>query len=275
MELKSKRRVFFKEKANHEISESLRVIRTNLHFLDEKERGRTILVTSSTPREGKSFIAANYAMSIAITGKKVLLIDCDIRRPRAHESFGKKVEMGLESVLMGDKNPRDVILKEVEENLDVLPTKHMNFNVTELFLGDRMKRVIEELKDEYNTIVLDTPPLVVASDGAILSKYCDGVVFVVSYDQVSKSELEFSKKMLDNAGANLYGFVVNRVEKNGFSYGNYCYYNNNYTYYKDYYLDEERGQSRSKPKSKMEKYMEKLKKAYRRELSGNQKGKKY
>lgn len=275
MELKSKRRVFFKEKANHEISESLRVIRTNLHFLDEKERGRTILVTSSTPREGKSFIAANYAMSIAITGKKVLLIDCDIRRPRAHESFGKKVEMGLESVLMGDKNPRDVILKEVEENLDVLPTKHMNFNVTELFLGDRMKRVIEELRDEYNTIVLDTPPLVVASDGAILSKYCDGVVFVVSYDQVSKSELEFSKKMLDNAGANLYGFVVNRVEKNGFSYGNYCYYNNNYTYYKDYYLDEERGQSRSKPKSKMEKYMEKLKKAYRRELSGNQKGKKY
>lgn len=275
MELKSKRRVFFKEKANHEISESLRVIRTNLHFLDEKERGRTILVTSSTPREGKSFIAANYAMSIAITGKKVLLIDCDIRRPRAHESFGKKVEMGLESVLMGDKNPRDVILKEVEGNLDVLPTKHMNFNVTELFLGDRMKRVIEELRDEYNTIVLDTPPLVVASDGAILSKYCDGVVFVVSYDQVSKSELEFSKKMLDNAGANLYGFVVNRVEKNGFSYGNYCYYNNNYTYYKDYYLDEERGQSRSKPKSKMEKYMEKLKKAYRRELSGNQKGKKY
>lgn len=275
MELKSKRRVFFKEKANHEISESLRVIRTNLHFLDEKERGRTILVTSSTPREGKSFIAANYAMSIAITGKKVLLIDCDIRRPRAHESFGKKVEMGLESVLMGDKNPRDVILKEIEENLDILPTKHMNFNVTELFLGDRMKRVIEELKDEYNTIVLDTPPLVVASDGAILSKYCDGVVFVVSYDQVSKSELEFSKKMLDNAGANLYGFVVNRVEKNGFAYGNYCYYNNNYTYYKDYYLDEERGQSRSKPKSKMEKYMEKLKKAYRRELSGNQKGKKY
>ncbi|SJZ58635.1 capsular exopolysaccharide family [Cetobacterium ceti] len=275
MELKSKRRVFFKEKANHEISESLRVIRTNLHFLDEKERGRTILVTSSTPREGKSFIAANYAMSIAITGKKVLLIDCDIRRPRAHESFGKKVEKGLESILLGEKNSRDVILKEVEKNLDVLPTKYIKSNVTELFLGDRMKRVIEELRDEYNTIVLDTPPLVVASDGAILSKYCDGVVFVVSYDQVSKSELEFSKKMLDNAGANLYGFVVNRVEKNGFSYGNYCYYNNNYTYYKDYYLDEERGQSRSKPKSKMEKYMEKLKKAYRRELSGNQKGKKY
>ncbi|MCJ8342942.1 MAG: CpsD/CapB family tyrosine-protein kinase [Cetobacterium sp.] len=275
MEIKSKRRVFFKGDENHEISESLRVIRTNLHFLHEKENGRVVLVTSSTPKEGKSFIAANYAMSIAITGKKVLLIDCDIRRPRAHESFGKKVKKGLESVLTGESNPRDLILKNVEENLDVLPTKHMNFNVTELFLGDKMKKVLDDLKGDYNTIVLDTPPLVVASDSAILSKFSDGVVFVVAYDQVSKKELEFSKKMLDNAGANLFGFVVNKVEKSGFSYGNYCYYNNNYTYYKDYYMDEGKEEYISKPKKGIEKYMDRLKKTYKRQLSGDQKGKKY
>lgn len=278
MERKSKRRVFFKGEDNHEISEALRVIRTNLHFLQEKEEGRIVLVTSSTPKEGKSFVAANYAMSIAITGKKVLLIDCDIRRPRAHESFGKKVERGLESVLTGEAEVKDLILRNVEENLDVLPTKHMNFNVTELFLGDKMKEILDSLKGEYNTIVLDTPPLVVASDSAILSKFADGVVFVVAFDQVAKSELEFSKKMLENAGANLYGFVVNKVDKSGFSYGNYGYYNNNYTYYKDYYMDEGKNNHSmelEKPRKGLDMYLHRIKKAYRRQFSGDQRGKKY
>lgn len=264
---KNRRKIFFKGEENQEISEALRVIRTNLHFLDDKEMGRVILVTSSTPREGKSFIAANYAMSIAITGKKVLLVDCDIRRPRAHESFGKMVDKGLESILLGKNNIKNVILKEVEKNLDILPTKYIKSNVTELFIGDKMKNIIKELKEVYNTIILDTPPLVVASDGAILSQYCDGVVFVVSYDQVSRNELEFSKKMLDNAGANLYGFIVNRVEKNGFSYGNYCYYTNNYNYYKDYYTDE------NKKENKKNGYFQKVKTVYKREFTGNQKGK--
>lgn len=272
---RSKRRVFFKEDNHHAISESLRVIRTNLHFTNSKEVGRTVLVTSATPKEGKSFVAANYAMSIAITGKKVLLIDCDIRRPRAHESFGGKVERGLESILTEGADVKSVIVKEIEENLDILPTKHMSHNVTELFLGDKMGEIIEKLKDEYNTIVLDTPPLVVASDAAILSKHSDGVVFVVAYDQVSKSELEFSKKMLSNAKANLYGFVVNKVDRSGFSYGNYGYYNNNYSYYKDYYADEESEPRLEIPKKGFAGKIEILKKVYRKHLLGDQRGKKW
>lgn len=272
---KSRRPIFFKGDKDHAISESLRVIRTNLHFLNNVEKGRVILVTSSTPKEGKSFVAANYAMSIAITGKKVLLIDCDIRRPRAHESFGTKVTQGLESVLTEKTDIRSVILKETEKNLDILPTKHMSHNVTELFLGDKMKEIIEELKDEYNTIVLDTPPLVVASDAAILSKHSDGVIFVVAYDQVSKSELEFSKKMMSNAGANLYGFIVNKVDRSGFSYGNYGYYNNNYSYYKDYYMDEGVAEEIKPPKKGIAGKIEELKRVYRRQLSGDQRGKKW
>ena len=143
MENRTKRQLFFKDANNHEMNEALRVIRTNLHFLNEKEGERTVLVTSTTPKEGKSTIASNYAMSIAITGKKVLLIDCDIRRPRAHESFGVSFNNGLESVLSGEHEVQDVILREVEKNLDILPTRNVAHNVTELFLGDKMKALLD------------------------------------------------------------------------------------------------------------------------------------
>lgn len=276
MENRTKRQLFFKDADNHEMNEALRVIRTNLHFLNEKERERTVLVTSTTPKEGKSTIASNYAMSIAITGKKVLLIDCDIRRPRAHESFGVSFNSGLESVLSGECAVEDVILREVEKNLDILPTRNVAHNVTELFLGDKMKALLQELKGKYNTVILDTPPLIIASDAAILSKHCDGVVYVVAYDQVAKRELEFGKTMLNNAKANIYGFVVNKVDKNGLSYGNYGYYNNNYSYYKDYYTEEGEALARAyKPQKGFKGFIEKLKRDYKRQLSGDQKGKRW
>ena len=272
----SKRKIFFKDVNNYEMNEALRVIRTNLHFLNEKETARTILITSTTPKEGKSTIASNYAMSIAITGKKVLLIDCDIRRPRAHESFGVSFDKGLESVLAGECEVDDVILKDVEKNLDILPTRNATHNVTELFLGDKMKGLLQFLKNKYNTVVLDTPPLIVASDAAILSKHCDGVVYVIAYDQVAKRELEFGKTMLNNAKANIYGFVVNKVDKNGLSYGNYGYYNNNYSYYKDYYTEEGDALARTyKPQKGFKGLVERLKREYKRQLSGDQKGKRW
>ena len=209
----SKRKIFFIQEDNMEATEAFRTVRTNLAFQNDKEIGRKIMVTSSIPGEGKSTLAGNYGASLAIAGKKVLLIDCDIRRPRAHESFGIKVERGLESVLTENVNPKDVIIKDLIPNFDLLPTKHMRYNVTELFIGDKMKEVISSLENEYNTIILDMPPLAVASDAAILSKYVDGVVVVVAYDQVAKRELEFTKEMLSNAGANIYGFVVTKVDK--------------------------------------------------------------
>lgn len=216
-------------------NEALRVIRTNLHFLNRKNKGRIFLIASSVPKEGKTTVASNYAKSIAVTGKKVLLIDCDIRRPRAHESFGISFDKGLESFLSGEKMIEEIVLKNIENNLDIIPTRNLTNNITELFLGDRIKVLLESLKDNYNTIVIDTPPLIVASDAAILSEYCDGIIYVIGYDQVSKKELEFGKSILDNANANIYGFIVNRINKHGFLYGNYRYYNYNYSYYKDYY----------------------------------------
>ena len=269
----SKRGIFFVTDERPEITESFRTLRTNLAFLREKHHGKTLLFTSSIPAEGKSTVASNYAASLAIAGRKTLIIDCDIRRPRAHESFGIKIEKGLECALTHDEPVKDLIMKNVLPNLDLLPTKNMKNNVTELFLRDKMKDIIGSIKDEYDTIILDTPPLAVASDAAILSRDVDGVVVVVGYDQVAERELKFTKEMLDNAGANIYGFIVNGVEKKAMSYGNYGYYTNYYSYYEEYYNDDNGNKKKrkvhKKPKNKFEAFMYRLKEEYARHLSGD------
>ena len=268
-----RRGVFFVNHERAEITEAFRTLRTNLAFLREKHDGKTLLFTSSIPAEGKSTVASNYAASLAIAGRKTLIIDCDIRRPRAHESFGIKIEKGLECILLDDAPVDGLIMKEVLPNLDLLPTKNMKNNVTELFLRDKMKDIIGSIKDEYDTIILDTPPLAVASDAAILSRDVDGVVVVVGYDQVAERELKFTKEMLDNAGANIYGFIVNGVEKKAMSYGNYGYYTNYYSYYEEYYNDDNGNKKKrkvhKKPKNRFEAFMYRLKEEYARHLSGD------
>jgi capsular exopolysaccharide synthesis family protein len=231
----AERKLFFNIDDHGPIAEALRVLRTNIHFIDEKEK-KTVIVTSSIPKEGKSFIAANYAMSEAMVGQKVLLIDCDLRRPRAHSSFGIADHHGLGEILMGDKKAEDVIVKEVEKNLDLLPTKHLEHNVTELLQGKKMGLLIKELQEIYDLVVIDTAPLIVATDAAILSKIADGVIFVNGYDMASKKELMYAKEILSSAGANLYGMVVNKIDKSGYGYGykNHGYYNYNYKYYQEY-----------------------------------------
>jgi capsular exopolysaccharide synthesis family protein len=230
---KSERKLFFKDDQDSHLAESLRVLRTNIHFMEESEN-RVIVFTSTIPKEGKSTVAANYAMSVAISGEKVLLVDCDIRRPRAHSSFGIEISKGMGDVLLGNASIDDVILKDVEGGLDILPSKHLKENVTELFLGNRMKKLLEDLRERYDLIVLDTPPIAVATDSVILSEYADGVVYVVGYDMVSKKQLLQSKKLLDRAGAKIYGIEANKINKEAYSYGNYGYYNNNYAYYEEY-----------------------------------------
>lgn len=224
--------VFFDDDKEH-IAEAIRILRTNLYFTESKDR-KVILMTSSIPKEGKSTVAANYALSVAISGEKVILVDCDIRRPRVHDSFGLKVYRGFEEVLMGRRELDDVILRDVMKNLDILPAKSHGENVTELFLGKRMRDILEKLKERYNLIVLDTPPLAVATDAALLSTYADGVVYVVGYNMVFKKELLNGKKLLNKAGATIYGVVVNKVDKGGYALGNYGNYSSNYKYYNDY-----------------------------------------
>lgn len=210
------------------LDEAFRAIRTNLHFLNEKENSRVILITSSIPKEGKSVVASNYAMSLAKIGEKVLIIDCNLKKTKIDEKFGLFFEKGLESTLVGEYEVEDLILKNVEKNLDVLPIKKITDDITSFFLKKNLKTILDEVIEKYDAIILDTPSLIVSSDAAILSKYCDGVIYVVGYNQITQKELEFGKRILDKAKANIYGFIVNKVDKNGILYGGYKYYNKDY-----------------------------------------------
>ncbi|MGL5542335.1 MAG: CpsD/CapB family tyrosine-protein kinase [Fusobacteriaceae bacterium] len=227
------RKLFFKGESEDQIAESFRLLRTNIHFLDEK-KNRVIIVTSTIPKEGKSSVASNYAMAEAIGGNRVLLIDSDIRRPRAHTSFGIQVEKGLSDVLLGTAELKDVIMKDVEKNLDIIPANYFRGNVTEMFLSKNLSKYIDELRGLYDLIVIDTPPLTVATDALLLAEHGDGIIYVVAYDMVTKRELEHSRKLIDRSGVKIYGIVMNKVDKSGYSYGNYGYYNYNYHYYNEY-----------------------------------------
>ncbi|MGL4358066.1 MAG: polysaccharide biosynthesis tyrosine autokinase [Cetobacterium sp.] len=264
-----------KNTVNYKMNEAFRVIRTKLYFKNDKKTARTMIITSSIPGEGKSTIALNYAESIAITGKKVLLIDCNIRKSNLRESFDISFDKGLETILLERGEVKNLILKNIRKNLDILPTKSMNFNVTDINLGDYIKILLNELKHEYNTIILDTSSLIIASDAAILSEHCDGIIYVVGYDQVSKRELEFGKAILDDAKANMYGFIVNGVEGNLSSCINYGYYNN-YSYYKDYYTGMKEELVKEQQYSKgIRGIIEKIKREYKKQLYFGKKVKKW
>lgn len=210
------------------LDEAFRAIRTNLHFLNEKENSRIILITSSIPKEGKSVVVSNYAMSLAKIGERVLIIDCNLKKPTIHEKFKLFFDKGLEFVLSEECEVEDLILKNVKKNLDILPIKKIPHDTLKLFFKNKIKTILNEVIEKYDAIILDTPSLIVSSDAAILSKYCDGVIYVIGYNQVTQEELEFGKKILNNAKANIYGFIVNKVDKNAVLYGGYRHYNKDY-----------------------------------------------
>lgn len=232
-----KRDIFFDSDKLKEVRESIRLIRTNINFIDLKEK-KTILFTSSIPKEGKTTITGNYAFSEAMAGKKVVLVDCDIKRPRIDKSYNLESKYGVVDYLKGKKSLDDIIVKNVRKNLDIIMGGKASEDTTELFLSKNLQKMIEELQNKYDLVIIDTPPLAVGTDGAIISQYCDGIVFIVSYDQVHKVELEFAKKILDTAKSKIYGIVINKVLNEGYSYGEYGYYSYNYTYYKNYYKTE-------------------------------------
>lgn len=219
--------IFFKKDSDNYLLEAFRVLRSNIHFL-EKKPNKMIVFTSTIPNEGKTTVSINYAMSVAITGKKVILVNCDIRRFRPFGGLKMEVANGIESVLLGEKKLNEVIIKGFEENLDILPSKHLNGDITELFLGDRIKELLEDLRKRYDLIVLDTPPLTIATDAAILSEYADGVIYVCGYDMVKKEKMLRTKKILKRAGAKIYGVVINKIDKNRYiteyGYDEYKYY---------------------------------------------------
>ncbi|WP_027308873.1 CpsD/CapB family tyrosine-protein kinase [Caloramator sp. ALD01] len=206
------------------ISESYRTLRTNIQFSSFDKDIKTIVVTSSAPGEGKSTTVGNLALVMAQSGKKVLLIDADLRKPTVHKKFKLSNQTGLTNILIEDKNPFEVIQK-YSDNLYILTSGILPPNPAEVVASNKLKNFINEMKNHFDYILLDSPPVIAVTDAQILSSFLDGVILVVSSGEAEKELVKKAKDLLDKVNANIIGVVLNKLElKSRKGYGYYYYY---------------------------------------------------
>ncbi|MBR0431268.1 polysaccharide biosynthesis tyrosine autokinase [Candidatus Saccharibacteria bacterium] len=207
------------------VSENIKSLRTNLQFTAVDQNIRTILMTSSNAGEGKSFVSANLAISFAQADKRVLLIDCDLRRGRIHKLFGAVNTLGLSDLLASDLKSFSKYVRPTKmKNLDIITCGTYPPNPSELLASKKNKRLIKILSDFYDVVILDGAPVGGLADSVILSSFVDETLIVVKDAHTSKTELLAAKDSLDKVGARIAGLVFNMVNKKASKYYNNYYY---------------------------------------------------
>jgi capsular exopolysaccharide synthesis family protein len=227
------------------VSEAYRTFRTNIQFARFEHPLKTLLVTSAGPGEGKSTTVANLAITMAQMGTKTLLVDADLRRPVLHSIFEQEKNLGLTNVLLGNTHVDDAIHELGVKNLSLLCCGTLPPNPSELLGSEAMKKLVEQLKEKYDIILFDSPPVVAVTDAAVLSAQIDGVILVISSGETTRNAEIRAKTLLNNVRAQILGAVLNNVKMAG-RYGSYYYY-----YYYHYYGP--RGETDRKRKKKRRK----------------------
>jgi capsular exopolysaccharide synthesis family protein len=194
------------------VAEAYRTLRTNLEFASLERPLRTLLVTSPGPEEDKSVVLANLAVVIAQAGKRVILVDGDLRRPRQHELFGLSNAVGLSTVLRGEASVALPLADGGVAGLSVLPSGPLPLNPAELLASRRMSELIATLSDQADMVLFDAPPVVAVTDAAILAGQVDGVLLVIHARQTRREHAQRAKDLLEKVHARLLGAVLNNVE---------------------------------------------------------------
>jgi capsular exopolysaccharide synthesis family protein len=202
-------------------TEEFRTLRSRLYHLREKRPLKTILVGSALPAEGKSFVSANLAQTLARQhGRRVVLLDCDLRRSHLHESFGTACEPGISDYLRGEADEFSILQRGPMENLAFIPGGKPMSNPAELIGNGRLELLLKRLAGAFEWIVIDSPPAVPVSDASLVARFCDGILLVVMaaktpYDLAQRARQEFRNMPV-------LGVVLNRVEA-GSTYVSYYY----------------------------------------------------
>ncbi len=224
-----------KEELDYRAREAYKTLRTNVEFSGNDIK--TVAITSCTPNEGKSSISYQLAASYAQNGKKVLLIDADLRKSVMRSRHKKgKIRLGLVHYLVGKYTFDDVLCETDEKNLYMVFAGPVPPNPSELLGNKKFQELMEEVRKEYDMVIIDTPPLGSVIDSAIVSKQCDGVMLVISNGIISYRFAQKVKEQLDKAGCRILGCVLNKVDMSkGGKYGKYGYYGKYYgKYYGEY-----------------------------------------
>ena len=240
-----------------QVSEAFRAVRTALYFNTQGKNHSVIQVTSPTPGDGKSTLASNLAVSIAQSGKRVLLVDADMRRPRQHSTFGISSKVGFATVLSGQSEWREVMFEcEEIEGLTLMPCGAKPYNPAELSSSPQVKVLVEEMREEFDFVIIDTPPLLAVTDPCPIAARVDGVVLCIRIKKNVRISAERATEMLANLGAKCLGLVVNGVGaqsgygsqytygayRAGYSYNGYGYgYGYGYGAGGKYYEEDKKG----------------------------------
>ncbi|KPA12195.1 Exopolysaccharide synthesis protein, partial [Candidatus Magnetomorum sp. HK-1] len=212
-------------------SESYRGIRTSLLFSSADKVPKIILVTSAGPSEGKTLTSTNLAITMAQAGSRVIIVDCDMRKPKVHKMFNLSRDMGMSSVLVSEDLEtilNDVTLPSGIPNLEVIPCGPIPPNPSEIIGSQKMSLIMDELGKRYDRIIVDSPPITAVTDSTVLAKFVDGVMLVVHAGVTPKQVVKTGLEQIQGVEANVLGAVLNDVDTGKESYYYYQYY---YYYY--------------------------------------------
>lgn len=214
------------------IAEVFRTLRTNIQFMNSQKQLNTLLITSTMPGEGKTWVASNLAITFAQAGKKVALIDCDMRKGRLHKMFQIDPVPGLSNYLSGigetGRVENDDILKYIRknevENLYVITAGNVPPNPSELLASDLTNNMLERLKETFDIVILDGTPCMLVTDSVILSRIVDTTIIVTAHKVTKKDSLQKVKKAIENVGGKIAGVVLNKIPVNIDKYESTYYY---------------------------------------------------
>ncbi|EOV2309558.1 TPA: polysaccharide biosynthesis tyrosine autokinase [Acinetobacter baumannii] len=206
--------------------ESLRSIRTAIHFALANAKNNIIMIAAPSPEVGKSFISTNLATIFAQGNKRVLLIDADMRRGYMHKYFDVDVKPGLSELLSGQADLQKVLHKTQVANLDVITRGKSPTNPSEILSSNQFKELLEQLQSQYDHIIIDTPPVLAVTDGIIISQYTGVNLIVARYAKSQMKELELTVNRFEQAGVKVNGFILNDIQRASAGYG----YGYNYAY---------------------------------------------
>lgn len=214
------------------VSEVFRTLRTNIQFMNTNKNLKTLLLTSTVPAEGKSLVAANLAATFAQANKRVVLIDCDMRKGRQHNIFGTSPRPGLSNYLSGissdgEESETDLAkyIRSTEvENLYLIPAGNIPPNPSELIASEKMVNLLKELEELCDIVILDGTPSLIVTDAVILSRFVDSTIIVTAQNRTKIDDLNKVKKDIDNVGGKIAGVVINRIEVNSKQYQDRYYY---------------------------------------------------
>jgi capsular exopolysaccharide synthesis family protein len=217
-------------------AEGFRTLRTNLQFLFADKPLKVLVISSSAAAEGKSTVALNLASSLTQMGQRVLLVDADLRRPTLHKSFNLAATPGLSNFLVGKADLSTVLKKTPIEGLQVIPSGPIPPMPAELLGSHRMVELLNQLRQQFDTVLLDTPPVIAVTDATLLATMADGLLLVVTCGRTTRDQAKAALLTLEKAGVTPLGVVMNQVDRRK-GYGYYYYYY--HRYYRRYRQDTE------------------------------------